>query len=120
MAMRTLLLLVGIFLVSCQPDEKKIERVVREGEVLMSVYKLENGKSKVPSYWYIILSYDATQTYYYYNVSSKPVKDFFVVKWKKVTDLPSEILMAQPEEVIEVSLTDLPPEVQVPIDSTLQ
>lgn len=110
--MKALFISIIFFITGCHTPEKKEapKRTNRQGAALMSTYKIEK------TYWYVILSYDNNGTYYYCHSSSKPVSDFFNVKWKKINTLPVELVIAPPEDVLDVPLSDLPADVEVPIE----
>jgi len=116
--MKTLLTIILFFSVSCNTPEKKETQPKtqqnRYGAVLMSVYKIEKN------YWYVILGYNSDGTYYYYHTSTKPVSDFLNVKWHKTNNLPVELVIAEPEDVFDVSLSDLPLDVESQVDTTLK
>lgn len=110
--MNKILLFLGILFIGCnlhkdKPKEEPTQNN-RSGDAIMSIYKIDD------KYWYVILSQDDKGTCYYYYSTKKKVDNYLNVEWKKIRDIPMEIIVAEPENAIDVPLSKLPPNVIVP------
>ena len=110
--MKIILTLSLVLLFACHRPEKKETsvRTNRTGDTFISIYNPKNNKDK---YWYVILCYKSNVVYYYYTSSKIPITDFFIADWKKIIDLPDELINKEPNSVITVPLSELPASVDV-------